>query len=202
MAEPLEKDVFPRFHKVFRIGAGLDSVLREEKYGVDDGVDKNYDDEKGGLNVGHMVFVRSDGRLIIVGICLYPFRPSQPDTAGDPPLQVTAAMYRVRADEGERIRMPPTPEPRKIAFGGLRDYDNAVVVLEGSDGRLLAARRFGTGLVSDKVVGVHAIGNGVLAIAGDYERALHDRFRGACLAFDKTDEGGLVGGGRRVPGCT
>lgn len=185
---------YPKKHKVFKISAALDSVLWEQTYEMEQVGEIDWSGGVVEISVQHMTFVPNDGRLVLVGDARYPFKFGQQDNGGAPPVQPSATMYRIGGGFDERIFVPPSPENREVAFNGRRRSDIGVWMLDGEDGRLVTARRFGSGWPNDKVIGVHAVGNGVLAFPGDFQTS--SQLVGAfSLALDKTDEGAFVGGG-------
>lgn len=181
---------------MFKIGAALDSFVWQQTYEVEQVGDIDWSGGVVSMSAQRMTFLPDDGRLVLVGTAGYPYKPRQQDNGGEPPVQPSATMYRIGGGADKRIFVPPSAEVREVAFSGFQRNDIGLWVLDGEDGRLIAARRFRSGWEADTVRGVHGLGNGVLAIPGNY---LRDKERGllnaASLALDKTDEGGFVGGG-------
>lgn len=181
---------YPEQKKVFKINAALDAVVWEQTYEVEQVGEIDFKAGVVGMSVERMAFLPEEGRLVLVGKAAYPFRLGRADDGGDAPMQPSSTLYRVGGGSDERIVVQPSPEKRDVAFRGGRSNDIGMFVIDGEDGRLVAARRFGSGYPNDEVVGVHGVGNGVLAFPGQYGKFPG----GSSLALDKTDEGGFVGG--------
>lgn len=181
---------YPEQKKVFKINAALDAVVWEQTYEVEQAGEIDFTVGVVGMSVERIAFLPDEGRLVLVGKAAYPLRLRRPDDGGDAPLQPTSTLYRIGGGSDERIVVQPSPEKRDVAFRGGRRHDIGMFVIDGEDGRLVAARRFGSGYPNDEVVGVHGVGNGVLAFPGQYGKFPG----GSSLALDKTDEGGFVGG--------